>query len=412
MRKSINPAPARVSAETFRPSNRPDQAPDLTTRRYDLDWLRIIAFGLLIFYHVGMFYVTWGWHVKSVYASASVEPLMRLVAPWRLALLFFISGVAIRFATDKTESLGRFAWSRVVRLGLPLLFGIYVWVMLQAYYEVRQSGEFTGSVFAFYPDYVTIEQAFSTITPTWNHLWYLAYVLVYILIAIAILPWLRRVAKSHAWHALTKRPYVVVFVLILPFVINETWLSPIYPTTHQLINDWAHHAHRLMIFLVGFFVAKDPHFWRSVDKAWKFAPLLAITGWLVLQNGQDISAWGEKYLSGTPLRFLFNYVATIYAWSCILTLLGFGQRFLNRESPLLRYLTGAIFCYYVLHQTITIIAGYYLTQYRLGVVTESALVAAITVLGCVVGYELIRRVPGIGVLFGVHKVSGFHQAAK
>ena len=28
----------------------------LHTRRYDLDWLRIIAFGLLIFYHVGMFY--------------------------------------------------------------------------------------------------------------------------------------------------------------------------------------------------------------------------------------------------------------------------------------------------------------------------------------------------------------------
>ena len=36
---------------------------DPNVRRYDLDWLRIIAFGLLILYHVGMFYVTWGWHV-------------------------------------------------------------------------------------------------------------------------------------------------------------------------------------------------------------------------------------------------------------------------------------------------------------------------------------------------------------
>ncbi len=26
-------------------------------RRHDLDWLRIIAFGLLVLYHVGMFYV-------------------------------------------------------------------------------------------------------------------------------------------------------------------------------------------------------------------------------------------------------------------------------------------------------------------------------------------------------------------
>jgi hypothetical protein len=382
---------------------------DPTVRRYDLDWLRIVAFSLLIFYHVGMFYVTWGWHVKSVYASPTVEPLMSMVNPWRLALLFFISGVAIRFATDKAESPGRFAWSRVVRLGLPLIFGIYFWVMLQAYYEVRQSGEFSGSVAAFYPDYILLEQTFSTITPTWNHLWYLAYLLTYILITIAILPWLRRVPESDAWQGLTKRPPVVVFILILPFAINETWLSPIFPTTHELINDWAHHAHRFMIYLVGFFVAKDAGFWRSVDKSWKFAPLLAITSWMVLQNGTDIADWARQYLSDTPLRFFFSYMATLYAWACILTLLGFGQRFLNRESLHLRYLTGAIFCYYVLHQTITIIAGYYLTEYELGVAVESALVLTITVLGCVIGYEIIRRIPVIGILFGVHRVSGYRS---
>lgn len=381
--------------------------PDSTLRRYDLDWLRIIAFGFLIFYHVGMFYVTWGWHVKSVYASPTIEPLMSVVNPWRLALLFFISGVAIRFATDKTESLRNFAWSRVVHLGAPLIFGIYFWVMLQAYYQVRQSGEFTGSLIAFYPDYVRLEQVFSTITPTWNHLWYLAYVLVYILIAIALLPWLRGVTESRIWQALTRRPLVVVFILTFPFAINETWLSPIFPTTHELINDWAHHAHRFMIFLVGFFVAKDANFWRSVDKVWKFAPLLAIATWLILQNGQEIADLAREHLSGTPLRFFFSYVATLYAWSCILTLLGFGQRYLNRESTPLRYLTGAIFCYYVLHQTITIIAGYYLTNYERGVAVESSLVVVITVLGCVLGYELIRRIPGIRILFGVRRVSGY-----
>ena len=383
--------------------------PDPNTRRYDLDWLRIIAFGLLIFYHVGMFYVTWGWHVKSVYASPAAEPLMRLINPWRLALLFFISGVAIRFASDKAESLGRFAWSRVTRLGLPLLFGIYIWVMPQAFFQLRQSGEFTGSLIDFFPKYVALEQAFSTITPTWNHLWYLAYILIYILVALAILPWLRRVPHSRAWQAVTGRPLVVVFVLILPFVVVETWLSPIYPTTHELINDWANHAHRFMIFLIGFFVAKDPRFWRSVASAWKLAPLLAIAAWLVLHNAQSIIDWAPPWLSGTWRRFLLNYIATMYAWACILTLLGLGQRFLNRKSPLLRYLTGAIFCYYVLHQTITIVTGYYLTDFHLGVVAEATLVVAITIAGCVLGYELIRRIPYVGVLFGVHKVSGFRS---
>ena len=64
---------------------------------------------------------------------------------------------------------------------------------------------------------------------------------------------------------------------------------------------------------------------------------------------------------------------------------------------------------YVLHQTITIIAGYYLTEYELGVAVESALVLTITVLGCVIGYEIIRRIPVIGILFGVHRVSGYRS---
>ena len=67
--------------------------PQLTSRRYDLDWLRVIAFLILIFYHSGMFYVTWDWHVKSIHAGPEAEWLMRLSSPWRLSLLFFISVV-------------------------------------------------------------------------------------------------------------------------------------------------------------------------------------------------------------------------------------------------------------------------------------------------------------------------------
>lgn len=93
----------------------PNAIPD---RRYDLDWLRIAAFGLLIFYHVGMFYVTWGFHVKSSHASPAAEPFMLLVNPWRLTLLFIISGSATRFMLDKMKP-GAFAASRTLRLLVP-----------------------------------------------------------------------------------------------------------------------------------------------------------------------------------------------------------------------------------------------------------------------------------------------------
>ena len=75
-------------------------------RRLDLDWVRIGAFGLLILYHVGMFYVPWGWHVKSEHVLPQLELPMGLLNPWRLTLLFVISGAAkgyqaVKFALDQ-----------------------------------------------------------------------------------------------------------------------------------------------------------------------------------------------------------------------------------------------------------------------------------------------------------------------
>src|SRR5438067_13869842 len=78
-------------ASTMSTSTNPHPLPQ---RLFFLDWVRILAFFLLIVYHVGMYYVTWGWHVKSPYASHPVEPFMMLSSPWRLSLLFLVSGVA------------------------------------------------------------------------------------------------------------------------------------------------------------------------------------------------------------------------------------------------------------------------------------------------------------------------------
>ena len=69
---------------------------EMKVRRYDLDWLRVLAFGLLILYHTGMYYVAdWGWHIKSDVTSETLKYFMRLVNPWRMPLLFLVSGVSL-----------------------------------------------------------------------------------------------------------------------------------------------------------------------------------------------------------------------------------------------------------------------------------------------------------------------------
>ena len=75
-------------------------------RRHDLDWIRVGAFVLLILYHVGMFYVPWDWHVKSSHEVPGLIPAMLLTNPWRLTLLFLVSGAATRFLFDGLERKG------------------------------------------------------------------------------------------------------------------------------------------------------------------------------------------------------------------------------------------------------------------------------------------------------------------
>ena len=98
----------------------------MESRRYDLDWLRVLAFAVLILYHTGMFYVAdWGWHIKSDVTSEVLQYIMRLVNPWRMSLLFLISGAALWFAARKMSARG-VLWLRLTRLLPPLILGMWL----------------------------------------------------------------------------------------------------------------------------------------------------------------------------------------------------------------------------------------------------------------------------------------------
>lgn len=371
------------------------------TRRHDLDWLRVIAFALLIFYHVGMFYVTWDWHVKSPHASPLLEPVMVLVNPWRLMLLFFISGVALRFAFDRT-SLRAFLPRRTLRLFIPILFGMLVVVMPQAWFELRYKGEIGPAFWSFYRDYVGLpEQKFGIILPTWNHLWYVVYILVYTLVVAALLP-LLRAARHPADRILSwlerGAAWRLLLVPALPFLIYRLTLDPRFPTTHALYDDWANHAHSLTILLIGFFVAKSPAFWRAVEKSLGAALVaIAVAGGLLLAARLN---W-DAVRADQDLRLAAQVLRTFYAWAVIVALLGLAQRWLNRPGKALSYLTAAVFPYYILHQTLIVATGYALLESGLPAWAEAALVTGGTVLGCALGYEIIRRVGLLRPLFGL-----------
>lgn len=389
--------------------------PDIFTRRHDLDWLRIAAFLVLIAYHVGMFFVSWGWHVKSPDANEGPELAMMLVSPWRLALLFLISGVALRFLSDKLGS-GGFARERAVRLLPVIAFGMIVVVMPQTWFELRQAGEIGPDFWSFYVEYLRPSVLHGLITPTWNHLWYVVYLLVYSLILAPLLPALRGIGESRLGRAVGRLwdgrfgPILLLALPLLPFIAYQVWLDPVFPTTHALIDDWANHAHRFTILLIGYFAAKSPAFWSGVKRAWPAALALAalyapVFAWAVAQQdtfwqGRDALLWAVR----------LGRIA--YAWCVIVTLLGLAQAFLRQaDGPIRRYLTEAIFPVYIFHQTITVGTGYYIAEAGWNVWTQFWVLFVATLVGSFAGFELVRRIAWLRPLFGLKLQNKLKQAA-
>jgi peptidoglycan/LPS O-acetylase OafA/YrhL len=370
-------------------------------RRIDLDWVRILAFGLLIFYHVGMLYVSWGFHIKSVHRLTFLEPVMLFLNPWRLSLLFLVSGVATRFMLDKS-TLTALVRARSARLLIPLGFGMLAIVPPQSYLQIVESLGYPAGFLDFYArHYFAFGAQFCPnpciVLPTWNHLWFVVYLWVYTMALIAVL------ALWPAGADWLGRTLACVLagprLLIVPCLLFAAWrllLFPAFPSTHALFGDWYNHADHATAFLTGFLLAKQEEIWRNVERQ-RWAALAAaaacFSAFILVRTG--------LFAPSPALKWAAASAYGCYQWLAIAAVLGFARRHLTADSPVRRYLTDAIFPYYVVHQTAIIVIAHALHDSNIPVGIEASLVIMGTALTCVATYEVVRRIAWLRPLFGL-----------
>jgi hypothetical protein len=111
------------------------------------------------------------------------------------------------------------------------------------------------------------------------------------------------------------------------------------------------------------------------------------------------------YGSGQPLPLALKIYAGIaygcYQWLCIVAVLGFARRWLNRDGAARRYLTDAVFPYYIVHQTAIILMAHQLRGRGLPASIEAAIVVSGTLASAAAAYEIVRRVSVLRPLFGL-----------
>jgi peptidoglycan/LPS O-acetylase OafA/YrhL len=375
-------------------------------RLYFLDWLRAAAFGLLILYHVGMYYVSWDWHIKSPHASDAIEPLMMLSSPWRLALLFLVSGAATAMMlTPRPGQPPRaFVRERSRRLLLPLLLGMLVIVPPQAYLEVVSKVAYAGSYLDFMHLYLQAHGGFCRgddclTLPTWNHLWFVAYLWVYSLLLWALLKAWPQALDTLA--RLAGRWLNGWALWLAPAAVLALWrclLLTRFPTTHALVDDFHNHALYLSVFLAGAVLARWGGGWALFAR-WRWGALaVALVLWALVVA--YFSHYGDGLVPPGWLRMLQRVGYALLQWSAIVAALGFAHRHWNRDHAWRPLVVDLVFPVYLLHQTLIILIAWGLRGWGLAPALEAPLLIVATAASCLAGALLAARLGPLRVAFG------------
>ncbi len=361
-------------------------------RLFYADWLRIAAFVLLVLYHTGMLYVPWDYHVKHDPTSPALEPWMRLTNPWRMSLLFVVSGLATGLMLGR-PGLTR---QRAKRLLLPLLFGMAVVVPPQAWLQVRDQFGHAGGYADFLALYFTGYRGFChggdcLRLPTWNHLWFLPYLWCYTALLLAALRWLPRAPLSRAADALARVPggaLLVVPVLVLAAL--RATLLPRFGETHALAGDWWAHATYGAMFAFGMLLARRPVLLAALESLRWPALAAAVAAWGVLFAWW---AWGAG-LGDLPegWRLALRTTFATEQWCAIVAAFGFARRHLNRDHPWRAPLTEAVFPLYIFHQTVIVGAAVALRPLALPAGAEALVVVVLAFAGGIAAWQLARRI--------------------
>jgi len=365
-------------------------------RSYDIDALRVILFGLLILYHVGMFFVPWDFHIKNSVTYEWLTFPMVFLNLWRLPLLFVLSGMGTYFNISKRSG-GGFAKERFVRLFIPLAVGILFIVPPQVYLERLDAGQFAGAFFEFYPS-----MAFVGVYPegnfSWHHLWFLPYLLLF---SLALMPVFLYLLKNPQTWIIRKTKSLVsskfgIFLLAIPLVFWYVFLKPRFPSTHALVGDWFNIINYCTLFFLGFLLMTIKDDLSKNRRIYLIAGIVTFS--MLLFMGLGLGSFTGK-------REIADAFRAINAWAWILTMIGYAAAYLNKPNRKLSYANEAVYPFYILHQTVIILLGYYLKNVDVGLAAKFSIMVIGTFGITWLIYEFgIRRYAWIRPLFGMKKI--------
>jgi peptidoglycan/LPS O-acetylase OafA/YrhL len=390
---SSSPAvPPASSEDACRPAR---EAWEMPKRLHYIDWLRVLAVLLLFPFHTSrVFNYDDPFYIKSAELSQALNYTLGFIDRWHMPLLFLLAGASTYLALGKRS--GReYAVERVMRLLVPLVFGIFVIIPPQTWVGAQYNSGYTGS----YVEYITSgDFLVFNFGPGGDYyggfgigqLWFILFLLLMALILLPVLLWGRGERGSRRIGSLARRLARPAWWLLPPVVL---WFAEGLPDVAG--KNWFYFS---IYFLLGFVVIADGRFAEAAERH----------RWAGLAIGTTICAtyvasWSVR--AGLPDPSLelvaVNIVGMFGIWTMLIGMLGAGKHYLDRTSPALAYLAEASYPVYILHQTVIVLAAFWLVRLPVGLPAQWIAVFVTAVVVTFGVYELVRRFGLLRFLFGM-----------
>jgi len=376
-------------------------------RKHYIDWLRVLAFGLLFLFHSWRPFDQFPWHIKNEEQNFIFDLLTIFTHGWRMFLIFLVSGAGTWFALRSRKK--AFVMDRIKRLIVPFLFGIVLIIPPQRFYEWIMFHDFAGNYLDFlisYPSQQLGANMGSSLL-LWfghlgTHLWFLPFLFV---MTMFVLPLFKKIQKGRlefSWLKRIMQSNYGVFILVLPMILVRVILKPMYSE----YTDWADFLIYMLPFIYGFLFMSDPEFINIIKKKTYLFLVVGVVSsiYFIYSAFQDPLNIQEYMNPSYSLKHIeLSVVSMLIAYSWILFFLGFFAKHMNFKHSILVPANISILPIYVLHQSLIIVFGYYIVGLELGIFTKFIIIACTAIPASILLYKLIQTNNVMRFLFGLKK---------
>lgn len=367
-----------------------------STRLYYLDWLRVIGMLVVFFFHNAMIFDGFlDWQVKNATTTLFTSIFIAFASQWIMPLFFLIAGAAMYYAL-KSKQPSQFMRDRLLRLMLPFVFGMFVIVVPQAYFEALNHGEqFEGhNLFQIYGLYLPSGQTF--------HLWFLLYLFI---VSVSTFPifMTRNKSSSSILCKLArgfKQPWLLVLSPVFLLAITNTFSNP--SGSLGIRNGGFNIVAYILFFISGGIIFANPQIVEAFKRL-RFMMLCFGIIALVITSIFFVNelAYPVKYFGSTSF-IVAQSISALGTWCWLFAITGLGSRFLDLDNRFLSYANEAVLPFYVLHQTIIVSIGFYVVQWNTSIGLKYLTVCTASFLAIMTIYELlVRRTNVIRFMFGM-----------